>query len=165
MAGTTVKVEGLRELDAALGKLPQAAGKAVLRRVLKQAAEPIHAYAQERAPSRPADAPPEYYNKGGQRRLRRPGTLEVLVQSGTRLTRRQAAMVRKEGKWDAEHYVGTRDPIGRLMEHGTAHSAAEPFMRPAWDYGSQIALGIIKDKLGDEIEKAAKRVAKKAAKG
>lgn len=162
---TTVRVEGLRELDAALGQLPPSVGKAVLRRVLKQAAVPIYEYAHERAPMRPAGAPKVTYMKGGQERIRRPGTLKVLVQSGTRLTRRQAAMVRKEGKWDAEHYVGTRDPIGRLIEFGTAHSPAEPFMRPAWDYGAPIALKLIGDKLGEGIDKAAKRVARKAAKG
>lgn len=159
-----VRVEGLKELENALRELPKSTGKAVLRRVLKAAAEPIYKDAKSRAPSRPSDAKPVYYGPKGDRKLRRPGTDEALVQTGTRLTRNQARLARKEGKNSAEHYVGSRDPIARLLEFGTAHSAAQPIIRPAWDGHKEEALRIITSDLGAEIEKAAERLAKKNAK-
>jgi HK97 gp10 family phage protein len=175
MAKQIVKVEGLRQLEAALAELPKATGKAVLRRVLKAAAAPIYEDAKGRAPSRDADAAPVYYGGAkvgkGKRRsesergtLRRPGTDEALVQSGTRLTRNQARLARKEGKDAAEHYVGSRDPIARLLEFGTANTSAQPVFRPAWDAHKGKALDIIATELGAEIGKAAARIAKKTAK-
>lgn len=173
MADFVVKIEGLRELEQALAELPKATAKATLRRVLKKAADPIYRDAKARAPSRPADADPKYYggkvqDVGGKRvrvggKLRRPGTDEALVQSGTKLTRNQARTARKEGKDFAEHYVGSRDPIARLIEFGTSEMPAHPVFRPAWEANKGKALEIIGDELGDEIEKSRKRLAAKAA--
>ena len=161
--GVTIKVDGLKDLDRALGELGKSAGKAVLRRVLKAAAEPIYQAAKARAPSRPAGAKPVYYGKGENKRLRRPGTDEALVQSGTRLTRNQQRTVKREGKDTAEHYVGSRDPIARLLEYGTVNTRAQPVFRPAWEANKDQALTIIKESLGAQIEKTAKRQQAKAA--
>lgn len=172
----TVKVEGLRELEAALSQLPKAVAKATLVRVLKKAAEPIREAAERAAPVRDPGAPDKYYGgakvgKGhtrpeGQRgKLRRTGTDKALWQAGTRLTRRQAGNARKEGKDFAEYYVGSRDPIARLLEYGTANAAPHPMIRPAWASNKDRALETIKEELGGEIAKSAQRLAKRAAKG
>lgn len=159
----SAKVEGLKDLDAALGELGKSAGTAVLRRVLKKAAQPIYETAKALAPERAADAPKAYFKRDGKEVERRPGTLHALVQAGTRLSRRQASAARREGKNSAEYYVGTRDRVGRLVEFGTSRTPAHPFLRPAWDQHAPDALGIIREELGGEIEKAAQRAAKKAA--
>lgn len=168
----TIKVEGLRDLKLALDQLPLATGLDVLHRVLAKAAEPIRAEAEALAPARPADAPPKYYGGtmtqvGGRRvrvggKLRKPGTDRALWLSGTRLTKRQARQVRKEGKSFAEHYVGTRDPIARLLEFGTRDHAATPMLRPAWDNNKGKALDIIGRELGAEIDQAAQRLGRGA---
>ena len=44
---TTMKLEGFRELDKALGELPKATGKNVLRKVGRKALEPMRADAEE----------------------------------------------------------------------------------------------------------------------
>lgn len=159
-----VKIEGLKDLEAALAELPKATGKSVLRRVLAKAALPILDAAKSRAIRRPDDAKPVYYGRKGAKKLRRPGTDEVLIQAGTRLTKNQARQARKEGKNYSEYYVGSRDPIARLIEYGTSDTPAHPIFRPAWEGGKDDALKIISEELGGEIEKAAVRVAKKAAK-
>jgi len=140
----TAKVEGLRELEAALADLPKATGKNVLKRVLLKAAKPIEDDAAANAPELSG-------------RLRRD------VKTGTRLTRRQAAMNRKLGKSEVEVHVGVSDPAGVQNEFGNEHQRPQPFLRPAWDANSEGALETIKSELGTEIDKAAARVAKRAA--
>lgn len=154
MARTVVRVEGLSELDRALGELPKATGKAVLRRVLRKAAEPIAAAMRARAPSDPTDDLPDIIPSIG---------------VGTKLSGRQAKMHRKmfrSDKASVEMFAGVgKIPHSHLQEWGTSHHAAQPFARPAWDATKAGALDIIVSDLGDEIDKAAKRLAKKAAKG
>lgn len=160
---TTVKIEGLRELDQALGDLTKGMAKSTLQRVLKKAADPILREAKSRVPQRDPGAPPSYWGKGERRKLRRPGTADALVHSSTRLTRNQARQARKAGKSFAEHYVGTRDPISRLIEFGTADTPAQPFMRPAWEIGKGQALEIARTELGEEIKKSTERASRRAA--
>jgi HK97 gp10 family phage protein len=138
------RITGLRETEAALANLPKATAKAVLRRVLRKAAAPIEAAAEANAPTLT-------------------GGLQSRIYTGGKLTRRQAQMVKKEGKSDAEIHVGTADPAGVQTEFGNAHQAAEPWLRPAWDENKDGALDTIATDLGSEIDKAAKRLARKAA--
>jgi HK97 gp10 family phage protein len=137
-----VKVEGFRELEASLSELPKATGKAVLRRVLKAAGEPIMSSAQQKAPVLT-------------------GQLETSIVTSTRLSRRQARLARRVGKSTVEMHVGTKNEAAVPQEFGTARQGAQPFMRPAWDENKDQALDIIKSDLGSEIEKAAARLAKK----
>lgn len=139
----TVKLEGFKELDAALGKLPKATGKNVLRRVLIKAAKPIDDDASAAAP----------FLTGG---------LQKSVITGTRLTRSQrAGSYLKTSNYYAEIHIGTSLSKGLFTEFGTFKDAAQPWFRPTWEGNKDKALGIIKSDLGTEIEKAAKRLAKK----
>lgn len=150
---TRVKIEGLKELDRALGELPKATGKAVLRRVLKKAGEPIARDMRAKAPDDPATSGND---------------LKSSIAVSTKLSGRQRKMHRKafrNDKASAEVFVGAGPlPQAHLQEFGTVHHRPQPFARPAWDGNKNRALSIIKDELGDEILKAAKRLAKKRAK-
>lgn len=160
----TVKVEGLKDLDAALGELPKSTAKATLRRVLMKAGAPIQEMAERLAPVRAEGGGEHTYKVNGETRVRRRGTTRALVQIGTRLTRRQASAARKAGKMFQEVYIGTRDRIARLVEYGTHEARAHPFLRPAWEAHKAEALHIISEELGAEIEKSAARLARKRAK-
>lgn len=142
---TTVRVDGLRELDAALGNLGKSAGKAVLRRVGKKALEPMAADAQARAPVLE-------------------GHLQASIGVGTRLTRRQAKAARADDKATVTVYMGPNDPAAVPQEFGAKGDPPQPFMRPAWESGKDALLASIGDMLGDEIVKTAKRQAARAAK-
>lgn len=137
------KLDGLKELERALGELPKATGKAVLRRVLKQAGEPIARAARARAP-------------------RDHGDLVESIDVSTKLSRRQRA--RHVKKSTVEMFVGPGPhPQAITQEFGTWFHAPQPFMRPAWDEQKMTALDITGTMLGVEIDKAAKRAARKAA--
>ncbi|NOV15877.1 hypothetical protein E5S70_07220 [Ensifer adhaerens] len=144
--GVTVKVEGLKELEAALKQLPQANAKAVLRRTLKEAGEPIARTARALAPKR------ELY-------------LSESIDVSPKLSSRQTTIRHKESP--VEMYVGPGpDPAGHLQEFGSGPGHhAQPFMRPAWDQNKDKALETIANLTWVEIEKTAARLAKKAAKG
>lgn len=155
---TTVRVDGLRELDAALGQLPKAAARGVLRRVGIRALQPMAEAARQMAP----DDPDTQGND-----------LKASITVGTRLNKRQARLARREarkhGKSFVEVYMGTDDPAGVQQEFGNAHHGPQSFMRPAFQSHARGAIDIVARDLGDEIDRtvarAAKRAAKKAAKG
>lgn len=142
-----VKVEGLQALDAALGALPKkATAKATLVRVLKGAAQPI------------AD---DY--RAGVDVLS--GQLRDSIGVGTQLTKRQAAKARKEGKSFAEVYAGAGpDPAAHLEEFGSRNNTPNGALRASWDKNQNGALDYIAGNLGAEIDKTAKRLAKRLAK-
>ncbi len=168
------RVEGLRDLDRALGELPKRTGKAVLRRVLKKAAEPVAEKARQLAPvdtgvlRESIGVSARLKNKVGAAEFAaamRAGLGKAAAVSALRDARRAA-----EGKGaSVELYVGPAAKTGairyaHLVEFGSASQRPQPFMRPAWDSEKDGVLRSIKSTLGDEIEKTAKRLAKRAAK-
>lgn len=139
----TFRIEGLRELEEALKELPKATGKNALRRALLKAGTPIANSARARAP-----------------RLK--GALQMSIGTGTKLSRRQAKLHKKESM--VEVFVGAGALVQAItQEFGTAKHPAQAFMRPAWDQGRMGALATIRDDLATEIEKARQRLARKAA--
>lgn len=148
---TTLKIEGLKDLEKALMKLPLSTGKSVLRKVLLKAAEPIKNRARDLAPDDPKTPDID---------------LNTSIEASTK-QRRGYGLRGREGNQAATVYIGpTKDgyPQAIMQEFGTIHHAAQPYMRPAWDGGKNKALDDIKDGLWKEIEKSAARLAKKAAK-
>lgn len=143
---TSITVEGFRELDAALGDLPKATAKNAMRRVLIKAATPIAEEAARLAPKFSGD-------------------LRDSIAASTKLSKRQARQNRKDpSRSYVEVYAGAGAlPQAHLREFGADHHAPEPFMRPAWDGGKDAALAGIKDDLANEIDNAAKRLARKQA--
>lgn len=149
---TTVKIEGLRELDEALGELTKATARNVLRRVGLKALQPVADTARSLAP---VDD----------------GHLRDSIGVGTRLTRRQAALHRKalrSGTSQSSFWEGFAGagglPQAITQEFGTVSHPPQPFMRPAYDANKNQMLEIVKRDLGEEIQKAAQRQARRAAK-
>ena len=146
---TTMRIDGLRELDAALGELPKASAKGVLRRVGIKALQPMAEAARGMAPDDPQTQSAD---------------LKASIIVGTKLNKRQASMARKdEGKAFVTVYMGTADPAGVPQEFGTVNHGPQPFMRPAFDQHAEGTIRIVASELGDEITKTAARVAKRAA--
>lgn len=72
--------------------------------------------------------------------------------------------LRASGGSTVEMFIGAGQlPHAHLIEFGSAKNAPQPYLRPAWDAGKDKLLGDLKEILGTEIEKAAARQAKKAA--
>lgn len=147
---------GGKELERALMQLPKRIAKAAIKRALKKAGTPIAEHAQELAPVLYGDL---------QRRIRVSATL----------SRRQRRHSRKSG--EPTIYIGAGPSReAHLVEFGTGprqhrsgkstgQMPAIPFMRPAWDAGHKPALKAFGPLLWREIEKAAKRLARRQARG
>lgn len=161
----TVKIDGLRELEKALSELPKATGKSVLRRVLVKRAQPVADAMRALTPDDPAT--------GGY-------DLKRSIAVGTKLSRRQAKLHRAasgggprmtaagwraDPKTAVEAFVGAGPlPHAHMQEFGTIDDAPQPFARPGWDATKAGVLDGLKDDLWAEIEKSAKRLARKRAK-
>lgn len=137
--GVTVKIEGLREVDAALGQLGKATGRNVMRRVAIKRLQPIADEMKANAPVDQSD-----------------------LRDSIIVTTKNPKRNRKRSEVEAHAGPG-RHPQAHLQEFGTAHHAPQPFARPAWDGGKDALLEGIADDFWTEIEKAAARQAKKAA--
>lgn len=172
MARRTVEVKGLRELEQNLAKLSKSMAKGATRRTLMKAAEPLKQAAQGKAPvlsgelklgiSKTAKKPKNYeagkiaYNKT----MRETANKQAAVAAMREARKQNPATF-------SEVFVGplARQFYAHFAEFGTEHSAPKPYMRPAWDEKQDECLDIIKAELGNEIDKSAARMAKKAAKG
>lgn len=141
-------MDGLKELDQALSQLPKATAKNVLRRTAILALAPVIADAKRLVP---VDE----------------GELKESLKVAGKLSKRQARKNAKavaEGKSSVQLYAGPSAlPHAHLVEFGTAHMRPQPFMRPAWDANKDKVLELIRTEMGDEITKAAGRLARKAA--
>lgn len=142
---TTVKVAGLKELDAALSQFTPTKRRAIGRVALDNAGEIVAKAARALAP----------VDEGHLR--------ESIDVSGT-LSRRQKTEHTKRA--EQERFVGPGShPQGHLREFGSDGNPPHPFMRPAWDETKNQVLDRIGDELWIGIEKAAKAAARKAARG
>jgi HK97 gp10 family phage protein len=166
----TVHVEGLKELDAALGELSKSLAKGVLSRTLVKAGKIIAAVAEQNAPTA----------TGGLKRsiiatTKKPSDIKsagkaayaAAMRSGASRAEAGAALrgATASGKGAyAEAFVGPDRRPAIIQEWGTFNQPAQPFMRPAWDAKQGEALNVIKTELGAEIQKTAKRAAARALK-
>ena len=149
----TIRVSGLRELDKALSELPKATGKNVLRRVLRNVAAPIAEDMRSRAPDAPGSSP--------NRDLRQSIGVSTKLSPNQRRLHRRAF---RNDKASVEVFVGAGAlPHPHLQEFGSVNHGPQPFARPAWDAHKHMALAKIKEELWSEIDKAAKRIARKQA--
>ncbi len=170
----TIKIEGLKELDRALGELTKATARNVLKRVLVKAGEPIAQAARNLAPVDSGELRDSI--QVSSRIKNTIGAAEfaaVLRAGGTRQEAGAAlrAARRSSGPGSfAEVHVGPAqaktkaDAIKRIVqEFGSINNPAQPYMRPAWAQEQNHALDIVKAELGGEIIKTAKRIAARAA--
>jgi HK97 gp10 family phage protein len=145
------KVEGLRELEAALSELPKATQKNVLKRVMMPAADPIERAAESNAPEMT-------------------GRLERDIKIGTKLTRGQrtgGAKLQANGSFRSasknyvELHIGTALSRAMFTEFGTYKDAAQMWFTRAFEATKHASLAIMTTTLGPQIETAAARLRKK----
>jgi len=153
---TAFRVEGLRELDAALSELTkQTTRRGVARRALKEAGEPIRERMEQLAPD--------------DRRTDAPFDLKQSIALSSRQKSGRATKYRKESPTEVTVFIGpTKEgyPQAIMQEFGTVHHAAQPYMRPAWDAeGGGRALERIKKTLRAAIDKAVARQRRAIARG
>ena len=166
----TTQVHGLKELEKALRELPKAVARGALRTTLMKAGEPIVEAAIANAPvlsgqlrdSIKVDArKPKNFDKG------KIAYREVLKTGGGKAAALEALKTarRNNPQAFAQVFVGPSvdAPHAHFPEFGTVDTAAQPFMRPAWDEKQAEALEIITADLAENIATAAARHAKRQA--
>ena len=139
----TIKLEGYEQVKEMLQDFPKATERNIIRRALMKAGEPILNDAKAHAPVLS-------------------GKLQASFAEGTKLSRWQRKLHRKVN--EVEIFVGAGALVQAItQEFGTINHPPHPFMRPAWDANSGRALTIFRNELTVEIDKAAARAARKAA--
>lgn len=165
----TFKVEGLKELDEALAEFSRATGGNILKRAVGTAGAFIADKAIEIAPEDKGKLKAEI--KVAKPKIINPGTAafaQAMKETGDRAIAAAAARAANRaagGKGrSAVTHVGPTKRAGQgiLQEFGTAHHAAQPFMRPTWDHHGAEAATVMRDALAEGIEKARVRAAKRA---
>lgn len=159
-----VKLSGFKDLDRALGELPKATARNVLKRTLVKAGEPIADRARQLVPVLTSElkdsitVSARLKNKAGASEFAaamRAGLGKAAAVRALRDARRAG------GGSFAEMYVGPGAlPHAHMVEFGTSKMTAQPYMRPAWESTKRQALDVIERELGNEIIKAAKRIAR-----
>jgi HK97 gp10 family phage protein len=166
---TTMRVEGLSDLEKALQELPRATGGNVLKRAIVKPAQVFADRARDLAPKDEGVLKEEI--KVSKPKVISAGKAAFAAAMREGATRAEAGQAAREANRAAggagRHAVVSAGPTkkafhGTFQEFGTAHHAAQPFMRPTWDALAQSMVTMIKDTLAEEIEKARVRLAKKA---
>lgn len=137
---TTIRVEGIEEAVRKLRKVADAAtSRQTLEDALKDSAELVRKRASELAPV---------------------GTDPV-----QRKRLRDGLRIRPAGRMG---FFGTKDGVwiqvapllevshANLQEFGTTHHAPQPFMRPAYDQQEQAVIDLVRKRVADATERAAR---------
>lgn len=168
---SSIRMEGLKELEDALLELPKSVQGNVLKRAAVVPAADFADHASQLAP-RGATGKLSREIKVSKPKIINPGTAAFAAAMKEGATRAEAATAARAanraagGKGRAVIVsVGPTKAAfyGQFQEFGTAHHAAKPFMRPTWDALKHSMAGTIKEALASEIAKAAARAAKRAA--
>lgn len=140
-AGTQVNIPGAKEMETLLRKLPTKIGERVLTASLRKGAKIIKADAERRVPVKTgAHRADIVVRKVSFRKLNR-------LRGNTRAASVVIAFKKRSSR------------TAHLIEFGTSHSAAQPFMRPAVAAKGREAIGAIGKELGKRIEREAVKLA------
>lgn len=138
-----VRVEGLKALNDALTDLKGSTARGVVRRTALKVMEPMAEEARRMAPDDPSTGNPD---------------LKSSIAVSTRASRVRPS------RDSVTVYMGpTKEgyPQAIMQEFGTVHHPPQAYMRPAWDDGKDKLLDDFGQILGEEIDKTAKRLAKR----
>jgi len=154
MAASTVKVEGLAELERELERLSKSAGRRVLRSALQKSTPQLIQEMKSRAPVNS-------------------GNLRDSITASTKLAKAQAGKHRrmfKDNRSAVEFFVGPSYDLGaggrhaHFLEFGTVKMSPQPFMRPSFDGDKMSLLGRVESNLKTELNKSLARMMKRAKK-
>lgn len=137
-----VKIEGLRELDRALGELKVTTARNIGRRSLKQVLEPMAEKARQGVAN----------DRTGELRA------SIGVTSG----RPRGRGYKRQDRIEV-HMGPGQQPQAIQEEFGNRRQGPRPFMRQAWEQGKDAALQSVAGILAEEIARAAQRAGRKAA--
>ncbi len=142
---TTVHIDGLRELREALRKLNTKVATRLAGRATGKAANGIKKLAKQKIQSNPSIDTGSLLNSV---------IVKKIPKSQTEMTSEHIVTVRGRGKprVSKKGVKQAQAPHASLVEYGTVHMPAEPYMRPAFDNGKSAALNVIVETLRDGLK-------------
>lgn len=151
----TIRVEGLKELAAALRELPKAVAARQLRLPVAHAAADMRDDARRRAPIAEASLGPDRPKPGT---LRKSIVIKKVV--GNDMQAIYVVAVRHGKKFSdvGKRHANLDAYYWRFIEFGTTHAAARPFLRPAFEALKRQAVETIKAELARGVETEAARL-------
>lgn len=152
MAGRNDHVTGLEETLRAFDELPKALGFAVLKQTAGEALVPALQTARELAPDDPNTSPPNDLK----------GSLAI----GDRRSNGSSRGSRGRDEFGVEVYMGpTKEgyPQAIPQEFGAVQHPPHPYMRPAWQQHVEGIFKFVAKRLGELIERTARRLERRAA--
>lgn len=165
---STMRVEGLRELQASLQQFKKSTARSVLERALRKAAAPVEAAAERLAPVDTGKLKASIQTrvirtnagKSAYGATMRAGGSKADAAAAARAANKEAA-----GRGaSATVRVEATAPHAHFAEFGTSKQGASPFMGPALHSNRNAIIAGIKTELASEIKKTATRLAKRKAK-
>ena len=160
-----VVFKGGKELEKALLELSERTAKKLARQALRKAAKPILDAAKDGVPVREGRLKRALATKVDQSFDRKARSkLPVMVATVGVIGRGAKEYRPSKGRSAKYSYqVGSRpDVYAKFVEFGTSDTAAEPFIRPAWDSeGGETASDRIGKEMGAAIEREATSLARK----
>lgn len=145
----TVKTTGFRELEDTLRQFNKATARNVLSRAALKAMTPVADAMRDKAP-------------------KDDGELKDAIKAGTGRAKGKPRHFRDTSIVEAYAGVavvgGGMPPQGTQQEFGNENHGPQPFARPGWDAEARPTLDRVKVELKAEIDKAAARAARRAAK-
>ena len=160
----TMKVEGLREMEKALVEMSKAA-PGIIAKALRDPMQKVLADAQALVPKRTGELHDALTLTMKRANATRASMADTLSEVGLKIAKPNEAKV---GTWARGQGSAARlNPryYWHLVEFGTAHSAAHPYIRPAFDQNTDHLIGQFKSIAREQIERTATRYAKRRARG
>ena len=162
------RVEGQRELRRALEQLPLAVQRKALRPAVRAGSSVINKAAKAKAPRDKGDL---RRSIGVKVKSYRSGVVVGVIgpRKGHKVhlkteTRRRSGLLGLLGATEEHDSFKVPAKYAHFVEHGTSHSAAKPFLRPAIEIAGPRAQRVMADRLRITIPReAAKYAAKRAA--
>lgn len=146
------KMEGLKELDAALAEFRPMTGRNILRRAGTQAMEPVADEMRAKAP----------VQRGHEQDLKK--SIDTGTK-GAKSAKREFRDTHVVEVYAGPSVVGDGVlPQAYQQEFGNENHGPQPYVRPGWDVKRSGVMPDLKDRLGTELDKASKRAARRALK-
>jgi len=166
-AKASFQISGVDDLKAAFREMPKATQRAVLRRILTRPANRIAEGMRSKVSVFQGHLKRSIkvmYSSDAAAAGKR-AFAEVMSAGGSRGDAREAARAAAAAEGgNFTVLIGPgRDPAAHMEEFGSVHNKPHPFARPAWDAEKDKLIPAISDDLWTEIEKTARRRARRAA--
>ena len=163
MDSLRVEVNGLKELEQALREFSgedSIAGAKVIRSALMSASLPMLRQMQATAPISTDPRPRKRRSRRGGEVEIRPGFLRFKVRRRSYINNTGRGNRNIRGNGLVKVRIGAFTPYAHLIELGTEHSAAQPFVKPAFDSHWRGALNNLSGLLEKRLTSARRRRAR-----